>query len=74
MQYYDFFCALHFMLPSARSVSPSLSELKGFSRDLDRKMSGKPRRRYGDRVVDDSMNHIPIDRFQVIPIKLCQCP
>ena len=73
MQYNDFY-EFRLMLPSARSVSPSLSELKGFSRDLERKMSGKPRRRDGDKVVDDSMNHLPIDRFQVIPIKLCQCP
>ena len=65
------------MLPSARSVSPSLSELKGFSRDLERKMSGKPRRRDGARVVANGMNNIPLDRFQVIPNKVfyefCHC-
>ena len=73
MQYIDFY-EFHLMLPSARSVSPSLSELKGFSRDLDRKMSGKLRGRDGDRVVADGRSSLPLDRFQVIPNKLCQFP
>ena len=74
MQYNHLFYEFHVMLPSARSVSPSLGELKSFSRDLDRKMSGKHRGRDGDRVVGDDRNHLPLDRFQVIPNKLCQFP
>ena len=73
MQYNDFY-ELHLMSPSARSVSPSLSELKGFSRDLERKMSGKPRRSDGARVVDDGKNPIPLDCFQVIINMLLQYP
>ena len=73
MQYNDFY-ELHLMSPSARSVSPGLSELKGFSRDLERKMSGKTRRGDGARVVDDGRNPITLDCFQVIINKLLQCP
>ena len=73
MQYNDFY-ELHLMSPSARSVSPSLSELKGFSRDLERKMSGKHRRSVGARVVDDDKNPIPLDCFQVTINMLLQYP
>ena len=66
------FDEFHVMLPSARSVSPSLGELKSFSRDLDRKMSGKHRGRDGDRAVGDGRNHLSLDRFQVMPNKLWQ--
>ena len=74
MPYIDFFYEFHITLPSARSVSPSLGELKSFSRDLDRKMSGKPSGRDGDRVVGDGRNHLPLDCFQVIPNKLSPPP
>ena len=72
MQYNDLFYECHAMLPSARSVSPSLGELKSFSRDLDRKMSGKLSGRDGDRIVGEGRNHLPLDRFQVMPNKLWQ--
>ena len=72
MQCNDLFYEFHHMLPSARSVSPSLGELKSFSRDLDRKMSGKRRGKDGDRIVGDGRNHFPLDRFQVMPNKLWQ--
>ena len=68
------FYEFHIMLLSARSVSPSLGELKSFSRDLDRKMSGKHRGRGGDTEVGDGRNHLPLDRFQVIPNKLSRFP
>ena len=74
LRYNDLFYECHVMLPSARSVSPSLGELKSFSRDLDRKMSGKPSGRDGDRVVGDGRNHLPLDLFQVIPSKLSRFP
>ena len=66
------FYEFHVMLPSARSFSPSLGELKSFSRDFDRKMSGKHRVRDGDRIVGDGRSHLPLDRFQVMPNKLWQ--